>query len=162
MTSQVVVGLPETLGALQKRHDAILGAVRAVMAQLSMRLSSKAKEDKLSGQVLNVRTGRLRRSITFRVEDQGPLVVGMVGTNVEYAARHEFGGSFDERVRQHMRQMKMAWGREMKNPRAVQVRAHTRHVELPARSFLRSALAEMEPAVRQEIANAVEAANAGA
>ena len=55
-----------------------------------LRVQRRVKE-KLSGEVLNVRTGRLRRSIVERVESSGSVVTGIVGTNVEYAAPHEYG-----------------------------------------------------------------------
>jgi HK97 gp10 family phage protein len=54
-------------------------------------LSSYIKSGKLSGQILNVRTGTLRRSITAQTEDRGNEIVGQVGTNVKYAKFHEFG-----------------------------------------------------------------------
>ena len=38
------------------------------------------------------KSGTLRRSIDHRVESSGGKVTGYVGTNVEYAAIHEFGG----------------------------------------------------------------------
>ena len=49
-------------------------------------------KDKLSGKVLHVRTGRYRSSITNRIEGTGTDIVGKIGTNVEYARIHEYGG----------------------------------------------------------------------
>lgn len=46
---------------------------------------------KLSGQYLNVQTGRLRSSITHEVKKDGNGFYGKVGTNVVYAPPHEFG-----------------------------------------------------------------------
>ncbi len=40
-----------------------------------------------------VDTGRLRSSITNRIEIEGDQLVGIVGTNVEYASFQEFGTS---------------------------------------------------------------------
>lgn len=55
---------------------------------------------------LDVRTTRLRNSITHRVENQGGRIVGTAGTNVSYAARHEFGFRGTENVRGHTRVVK--------------------------------------------------------
>lgn len=66
-------------------------AVRFAMAKVGA-LLERAVKLKLSGQVLKVRTGRLRSSITHEVRDVGGTVELVVGTNVAYARIHEFGG----------------------------------------------------------------------
>lgn len=43
------------------------------------------------GQPPAVDTGRLRSSITHEVREEGNEVIGLVGSNVEYARRLEFG-----------------------------------------------------------------------
>ena len=48
-------------------------------------------KDKLSGKVLKVRTGRLRSSVTSRIEGTGKNIIGKVGTNFLYAPVHEYG-----------------------------------------------------------------------
>lgn len=127
---------------------------RAITA-LTIELLRKVKADKLSGQVLNVKTGRLRRSITQRITGGGTSKVeGVVGTIVKYGATHEFGGPVT--VKQHLRMQKLAWGKPMNPPREVTVRAHT--VNLPERSFLRSALADMQPRIRERLQAEIEKA----
>jgi phage gpG-like protein len=116
--------------------------------------SGTSKQDKLTGQVLNVRTGRLRRSITQRVEEEGGSVVGYVGTNVKYARAHEFGFTGNVTVREHLRRTK--GGKE------ATVRAHSRNMHLPERSFLRSALKDLQPAIRQDIRGGISEAVKGA
>jgi phage gpG-like protein len=49
-------------------------------------------KNKLSGQVLKRRTGRLAGSITSAQKIEGQDVVGMVGSNLKYARIHELGG----------------------------------------------------------------------
>ena len=157
-----VLGLPETLKALDRSTEQMKAALRGAITKLTMQLLTRVKEQKLSGQVLNVRTGRLRRSITFDVSEQAGQIVGVVGTNVVYSARFEMGFKGDEQVRAHMRTAKMAWGKQIKNPHSTQVKAHVRKVNVPERSFLRSALNEMAPQIQAELAAAVEAACAAA
>ena len=151
-----VEGLPETLRALDSQRGAYRRAIRDTILRLSMLMVGKVKDSKLSGQVLNVRTGRLRRSINMKLEETPAEVAGYVGTNVVYARPHEFGLTMDEQVKEHMRTATQAWGRMIKNPHATLVRAHVRHVTLPERSFLRSTLEEMQPQIKAELASAME------
>lgn len=131
------------------------GALDASIGRLTLRLLRAVKADKLSGQVLNVRTGRLRRSINARFEAKGtPASSGIVGTNLSYAAAHEFGFKSTVSVRQSLRIVKQAFGRPI-TPVQASVRAHTRKVNLPERSFLRSALTEMQDEISAELKGAV-------
>lgn len=113
------------------------------MSRLVMELTRKVKQDKLSGQVLNNRTGRLRRSIHPEVQATGRSLFGRVGTNVIYAAIHEYGGDIYPKTAKALRfQIGDRW-------------ITTQHVKMPERSFLRTALAEMEPAILAEFSQAV-------
>ena len=58
---------------------------------------------------------------------------------------HEFGFSGTQNVRESLRTVKQAFGRPISPVEAI-VRAHSRKVDLPERSFLRSALRELEQA----------------
>lgn len=111
------------------------------MGRLVVKLQRKVMQEKLAGQVLKVRTGRLRRSIGTDVSQANNQVEGVVSTPVEYAPPHEYGfkGSVD--VKAHLREIKQAFGRPIP-PKQVEVKAHTVMMNLPERSFLRSALRE--------------------
>ena len=56
-------------------------------------------KDLIDGPVLNRRTGRLWRSIHPEVFKRMGTVVGIVGTDVKYAAIHEFGGTIKPKGR---------------------------------------------------------------
>jgi phage gpG-like protein len=62
------------------------------MNRATIRIQNKVVH-KLSGPVLNTRTGLLRDSINAQVEDDGSAITGTVGTNVVYAGIHEYGGT---------------------------------------------------------------------
>ena len=118
---------------------------KSITASL-IELTAFVKANKLSGQVLKNQTGRLRRSIhASNVTEAGGLISGTVGTNVEYAAVHEYGFSGAVTVKEHMRMIKQAFGKPIKNPHEIAVRSHGRKVNLPEKSFLRSALKELAP-----------------
>lgn len=81
---------------------------------------------------LSVRSGRLRKSIHYRVTVSGGIsnlrkskIVAEVGTNVKYARIHEYGGAITN-----------AFGR-----------GQHRMVFMPERSFLRPSIYKMQPRV---------------
>jgi len=138
-----IVGDFEVCAKFEKAPAEIREALKRGVQRATLAVLKRSKE-KLSDDVLRVRTGRLRRSITSKVEDQGGSIVGSVGTVVQYGRVHEFGFNGTVTVRDHLRRAKS--GKE------INVRAHSRKVNLPERSFLRSALREIEP----EIAGLIE------
>lgn len=70
---------------------AILGGVDRGLARAGLVVERAAKQN-LSGGVLNVRTGNLRRSVTTVLAKEGSDRLALVGTGVEYAPIHEYGG----------------------------------------------------------------------
>lgn len=121
-------------------------SLRTVVTRLSLEVQRSVKQEKLSGQVLHVRTGTLRRSINREVIERPDGVFAIVGTNVDYARTHEFGFIGVVNVREH--------ARKTRTGAVTSVRMHTRHVELPERSFLRSTLMEYKPRIVRELRDA--------
>lgn len=128
---------------------------KITVGRLTLKLLTKVKQDKLSGQVLGVRSGRLRRSINQNVIANPNKIVGIVGTNVEYGRFWELGYSGSVSVKAHMRQIKMAFGKSIA-PKTVQVSSHTRNVNVGARSFLGSALRDMQPEIMSDLQGTVD------
>jgi phage gpG-like protein len=119
-------------------------ALRVAIGILVIKLQRNVVRDKLTGQVLKVRTGTLRRSIGVSMnEPGGDKIIGLVSTNLKYAPPHEYGFHGSVNVRAHLREIKQAFGRQLKTPVTVSVGAYSRNVDLPERSFLRSALRDM-------------------
>lgn len=155
MLKAQIIGGKETAARLQATTPKLIGALDRKVMELTIKLQGKVKATKLSGQVLNVITGRLRRSINTRFEGQGSGVSsGYVGTNVSYARPHEQGFKGVVNVKQHLRMQKVAWGKPIE-PRQVTVAAHPMHMNIPGKSFLRSALDEMRPEVLASLQRAV-------
>lgn len=158
-----IKGDREVVADLRRFDTAARGEIQKGIGRVTLKLLTRVKAQKLTGQALNVRTGRLRRSITQRIEAGADEISGIVGTNVEYAAIHEYGFKGAVSVKQHLRLVKEAFGRPLKSPVWSTVRAHSVNVNMPERSFLRSALAdlkssgEIEAEIDAAIARAVEA-----
>ena len=113
--------------ALVARLDAIPDKLREALTRkvntLALQLEAKVK-GKLSNDVLQVRTGALRRSIFSRVDQSATGVTGTVGSSgdVKYAAIHEYGAEVKRRVT-------VAWGRAVKDPKEFTF--HYPRAELP-------------------------------
>lgn len=127
-------------------------ALKVVIQRLTYKLLAMVKADKLSGQVLNVKTGKLRRSINAKIENNGKT--GVVGTNVIYGRVHEKGGALE--IGAHMRMMKKAFGKPVMVPREISIRSHI--ANFPERSFLRAALKDLEPNIKYEVDKAISVA----
>ena len=126
----------------------LLADIKREIRRVAIDVLAHVKDKKLSGQVLKVQTGRLRRSINQRVTESDTGIEAKVGTNVEYARVHEFGFKGTVNVKEHMRL-------------GNKVRAHSRKVNLPERSFLRSSLQDMQRDIDQRIARVVGQSIAG-
>jgi phage gpG-like protein len=157
MLSATLVGSNAVAAKLNRVPAMITARLERVTLRFCLDLSARVKARKLSGQVLNVQTGRLRRSIHHEVMVSGSRIVGAVGTNVSYARIHEFGGTVQRSA--HNRLIRSAWGRPLRYPVWQSVRAHS--ARFPERSFLRSALTEMRSDYRTRVDAAVKQLSAG-
>jgi phage gpG-like protein len=103
-------------------------------------------QQKLSGPVLKMRTGALRSSINYQIQQSSSVVTATVETNVPYARFHEFGvpHSWEIRPRSARALAFEVGGRTI-------FAAHVTHPPLPERSFMRSSLREMTPRIRAEL-----------
>jgi len=131
--------------------DGIRSGLIDSVGRLSLRLQARVMKEKLTGQVLKVRTGTLRRSIDRVIVTDEKHITGIVSTNVGYGKAHEYGGLQTQTVREHLRLVKKAFRKDLKSPVWSTVRSHSRTVNLPERSFLRSALAEMQKEIVDDI-----------
>lgn len=150
-----VLGAERVAARLSNAGPRVRERVRTEVQRLGLELLRKVKAEKLTGQVLNVRTGRLRRSINQRIMDAGGEITTSVGTNVSYGRFWELGFQGAQQVRQHLRTVTQAFGRPI-SPVEASVGAHTRNVNQAPRPFLQSSLDEMRAEVRQRLLVAVQ------
>jgi len=152
ITAKITKG--EDLG--EQFRDAIpniQSGVQKEIMRLALKMTGKVM-GKLSGDVLRVRTGRLRRSIHPEWDFRQGYSGTTVGTNVEYAGIHEYGFSGSVQVKSFQREMTKAFGKPI-SPTQVTVRAHTRNINMPERSFLRSTLREMNSEIVEGLQEAI-------
>ena len=94
-----ILGVEKVVAVLGEKQGKVVAGIKSQVTSLAITIQGYVKNSKLTGQVLHVRTDRLRRSITFKVTAEGTLVSGVVGTNVVYARIHEFGGVIKRKAR---------------------------------------------------------------
>jgi phage gpG-like protein len=135
-------------------------AIAAKIAQNTAQLWDKVVKEKLSGQVLNMRSGNLARSIRSETADDGATITGRVYSDgsVPYARIHEFGGTTKAHVIVPSKARALHFIAGGKQVFASMVR-HPGS-KIPTRSYLRSALAEMIPdfvrGMREAVMEALE------
>ena len=155
MTGPAVVGGDALAARLEAMPGKLASALRQEAARLGDDLRAAVARN-LSGAVLQQRTGRLAGSIDVAVRQSGAAVSATLGTDVPYAAIHEYGGVIPahEILPRSARALAFPWqGRE-----GFFKRVELPPVQMPERSFLRAALAEMKPEIRAAMAAAVNRA----
>lgn len=122
------------------------------MTKIGYELADDVKTGKLSGQVLNVRSGLLRSSVGNETTDEGGRIttkVGVPGSRVPYAAIHEYGGTINV---PEVSGKLMVFGQ----PPVFTMHHKAYPVKMPERSYLRSTLTEKAPHYISQIADAIK------
>jgi phage gpG-like protein len=145
-----LAGEERVLARLRDMPAAINSGLVRVITKLGIDLQRKVQQDELTGQMLTARSGSLKSSIDLRIDQAATAVTATVFTDSPYAAAHEYGFAGTVNVRASLRRITEAFGRPISG-KTISVRAHSRRMDLPERSFLRSALEDMAPAIRDEV-----------
>jgi hypothetical protein len=131
------------------------------MNRITIDLQGYVVRNKLSGQLLKRRTGTLAASIQQRVVSRADDVTGVVGSRInesaplKYARPLEDGFDGTVTVKEHLRQVTTAFGKAVKDPHKVTVRAHARQVHTRAYKYLASSLAERRGNYIEQLRQAV-------
>ncbi len=141
MVSEFIIEGLEELGRVANNYARTRGIVRYLIRRASnkfaLEASAASKDKYLTGgggatDVLNVRTGRLRSSITPGVAERGDEFTISLGTGVEYGPIHEYGGPI------------------LRNGRVVG--------QMPKRSFLRRAFEDTIGPFGEDITSLIQGA----
>ncbi|MFL9479665.1 hypothetical protein ACKEN4_10515 [Acinetobacter baumannii] len=137
--------------------------IRRTINALTLRLQRIVQEDMLSGQRLKVQSGRLRGSVSSKVDEDKDSIEGTVGAGgalVPYAPAHEFGLNGSLGVKAHLRTIKQAFGRPIL-PVQVNIKAHSRNVRFRELRFMRDSLDIVAKIVPKNIDAAIQRGIAG-
>jgi phage gpG-like protein len=146
-------------------HDDYSASLAGMPDRVRQALSSKANvlaaaleakiQQKLSGGVLNMRSGALASSIIATVDESSAGVSVRVGTSgdVKYAAIQEFGGTIPphEIVPDKAKALAFVVG----GKQVFAARVNLPAVTMPERSYLCSSLAEMAEGIAEGLSEAV-------
>lgn len=157
MITAYLIGDEELLARLRSIPDAINAGLARAITKLGIDLQRNVQQNELSGQTLNVRTGSLRASVDVEIAQSADTITARVFSDSPYAHVHEFGFSGAVSVKASLRRITEAFGRPISDT-SIAVGTHSRRMFLPERSFLRSALEEMTPEIRDEVESALREA----
>jgi len=137
-----LTGDKELIARLEALPDELRIALNRKVTALTLKLEAKIK-GKLSGEVLKVRTGNLRRSIHSRVEQTATSVTGtaLSSGDVKYAGIHEYGGQTKAHIIEAKNGKALAF--QMGGKQVFARRVHHPGSKIPERSYLRSSLKDM-------------------
>jgi len=149
-------GLEEASARLEAYPAALATALDAKAAELAATLFDLVQNDKLSGGVLNLRSGALRDSIAANVSADADGVVASVDSvgDLKYAAIQEFGGKTSAHEILPVKAQALAFvsGGAQRFARRVE---HPGSL-IPERSYLRSSLDDMRDEILGSLADAAD------
>jgi hypothetical protein len=151
--------------SLVSKTDTIIGRLTLKLNSLMIRLSAKIVGEKLEGQLLHHRTGKLSNSIRVipPVIEGGNLRAGVQGAGgpAWYGKLHEWGYTYSRQagtrrigfnakgeITKLLTRAKTV-RRSVASTRTLNVRSYTVHI--PERSFMRSSQEEMRPVITDEL-----------
>jgi phage gpG-like protein len=140
--------------ALAALPDRLREALSSEASMLAAALMTKIQQ-KLSGDVLNTRSGALARAIVATIDQSSADVSVRIAASgdVKYAAIHECGGTVPPHqiVPDKARALAFLVG----GKQAFAARVNLPAIAMPERSYLRSSLAEMTDEIRAGLSEAV-------
>lgn len=151
MLNVTIVGNEAVITRFATMNDRIRQRLFGAVQVLAANLERYVKTDKLSGQVLQHRTGHLQQSIHNEVTQDGSTTIGRVFSAgpLPYAAIHEFGGSIPDRYPVNAQALHFyIGGREV-------FAKFARGFTMPERSYLRSSLSDYRQRIVDSMNRAV-------
>lgn len=156
-----VIGDKAVIARINSIAPRVREGITREMLRIVIDLQGYVVKNKLSGQLLKRRTGTLAASMQHKVVSTTNGVTGVVGSRVnagaplKYARVLEDGFDGTVTVREHLRMMTQAFGRDVQNPRKITVGTHTAKRNIKARYYLASSLAENRDRYLDQIEKAV-------
>lgn len=160
-----ITASPDLSRALEALKPAVmLRAVGRGMGRGTLLIVGHIQRTRLSGKGpfpvadhrLGIVTGRLRKAVRgTEAKISGDTVKTSIGTNVSYAAVHEFGFTGTVNVKAHEVNMKKLFGSRLKTPLRFSRLASQRKVHIPERRPFRTGIEENLPLLEREITREV-------
>ncbi len=155
MITGEVIGAEMVSAKLRKVPMSVRQQLVIAVRDSGLFLANYIKQKKLSGQMLNVRSDKLRSSVISEFTDAGNEVYSLVGPGpVAYARIHEFGGQTKahEIVAKNGKMLHFVSGGLDIFRKSV----HHPGSKMPERSYLRSSLFETREQIARKIEEAIK------
>lgn len=150
-----IIGDAELKAKLTAMPQKVAQSLYRKVTELALMLENYVKTQKLSGQVLQHRTGHLQQSIHSDSTASASSVVGRVfsAAPMPYAAIHEFGGVIPAHIIRAKNALALHFMSGGKDVFAKYV--NMPDVNMPARSYMRSSLADNKDKIIEGMKDAV-------
>ena len=131
-----------------RAHDALFSRITKLTDRLEGLVRAAAPN----------KTGKLRSEIHSAVYDDTPSKIsGRVFVDDDYAKAGalEYGAKGSAKVSAYSAKLDHAWAHKLASPTEVMIAAHSRHLNLKARRYLRDPLVQMRSDITAELQEAV-------
>jgi phage gpG-like protein len=154
----VLEGADELAEQLASLPGAMLARLEAKAQDLAAALVEKVREEKLSGALLQVRSGDLKASIAAQISISGTTIDATVGSfgDVKYAAIQEYGGHTapHEILPEKAQALAFVAGGQLRFARRVEHPGSA----IPAKAYLGSSLEEARDGIVAELSSVAQEA----
>lgn len=158
MIGMEIIGSQRVITALGEAPGRVAVAAKSSLDAFAAELAEYIKASKLSGAPLHRRSGRLSVSVHPVTESSGPMVAGGAGggAGVPYAKIHEFGGTIPAHqvVARNARALSFIVDGVRRFAKSVQIP----DVQMPERSYMRSAFEGKAPSGMEQLRAAIKEA----
>jgi hypothetical protein len=156
MITARLVGDAAVVAWLRNTPDVVAAGLARSIAKLGIELQRKIQEGNLANQIFAARAGSVRANSDLQVDRNDDRLCARVSISSEYAGP-EYAVAGTATIRADLRRRTKAFERP-RSDRAIKVRGYRQRVDLPDGSFLRAALEDMDPAIRDEVEAALRSA----
>jgi len=150
-----LLGDAKLIARLEAMPASVAASLLRKVSMLVLKLQNYIQTNKLSGQVLNRKSGRLMRSIGTKVEQTATAVLGIVfqSSDVPYGRIHEYGGKTAAHVIVPKKASVLAFN--WKGENVFFKRVNHPGSTFPERSYMRSGLRDMSVEISLGLKTAV-------
>lgn len=147
-----LVDVQRVTAKFERLPTSVMAALLKKGEQLRVRLRRYIIDNKLSGQVLNRKTGRLQRNTRTKLESTQSKIIITASNISRYGRIHERGGIVPAHIIEPKKAHALRWVRGGEH---FAKKVHMPAVLMPKRSYLGSSLREMSSTMTLELKAAI-------
>jgi hypothetical protein len=157
MITARLVGDNAVLAWLRAAPDLVASGLGRAITTLGIELQRKIQEIELTGQTLGARSGSLAASTSLQIDQSGDRIAATISSGSAYTHAREYSFSGAVNIGANLRRRTKTFARPIPR-KPISMRPYTGRINVSERSFLQSALEDMDPAIRDEVEAALREA----